>query len=224
MDIESILIRKERLEKRLLDYGLKEYQNTNLSYLEFDPEKFATPIEIARRIIILYSTFHVACNLNDIEEIKKWLIKENLWEDLSDIEKELFNGEIEDEEKLSEFSWNIEKVYILAWTLNIVDDTPEPTNQITDTQFENLINNIPPLGKENLLEFFNNQQLRDRNEIYDESLFSELITAYFRDLYCNGQDNQTSLDPNSTHERHFALNWVRRFSGIENWEETDTST
>jgi hypothetical protein len=247
MDTESKSIRKERLEKRFLDHGLSEIRINRPFYLEFNPDEFATPPEIAKRIVILYSTFRIAHTINDMQErkrwllqenlrkdlsetekdekdlcieIKKWLIKENLWKDLSNTEKELFNGEIKEEEKLSEFSFNIEKVYMLAWTLNIVNDLPEATQAISQKQYENLIHNIPVLGQENLSEFLYNQQLRDKYEICDENLFNELISKYFRDLIA---PYITSLDLNSIRERHFALNWVCRFRHIRNWEETDIS-
>ncbi len=174
--------------------------------------------------MILYSTFHVATNMDDLKGIKDWLIKVRLWKDISNTEKMLFDGKIDQKEKLNEYSWNIEKAYILAWTLNLVDDRPTPTDQITNNQFENFINKVPELGEENLTDFINRQQLRDRTEIYDENLFNELVTTYFRDLLFNGKENITNLDPVATFERYYALNWTRRFSGILDWDETDTST
>jgi len=215
--------RKENLEKRLLEYGLK-YDIVNTLYFKFNKDDFANPVEIATRMMILYALFFAATNPDKIKKIKDWLTKVNLWKDVSDIEKIFLNEEIEDETKIIEFTWNIEKVYILAWTLNLVTERPFPTDQISDKQFNELISNLPELGSENIADFLNNQKLRDLKVIYDENLFNELVTSHFRDLIFYKKEDRTNLDPVATFERHYALNWVRRFCGIKDWDETDTST
>lgn len=221
---EELINRKRKLEKRLSEYGLSDYKITSALYLKYNQKDFASSSEIAKRLIVLYAIFYGATNIDKISKIKDWLININLWTEVSDVEKMFLEGEIDDEEKVEEFAWNIEKAYILAWTLNIVSDKPIPTDQISDKQFDDFVSNVPDLGTDNLNDFINNQKLRDFDEIYDENLFNELVTTYFRDQMFNGEKNKTKLDPRATFERHYTLNWVRRFSGITDWDETDTST
>ncbi len=216
--------RKKKLEKRLSEFGLTDYKISSELYLKYDEKNFASSTEIAKRLIILYSIFYGSTNIDKIPRIKDWLIKVNLWTEVSDTEKMFFEGTIEDEEKIEEFAWSIEKAYILAWTLNIVSEKPLPIDQITDKQFDDFVLNIPEIGTENLSEFITSQHLREFDEIYDENLFNEIATTYLRDLFFDGKKNKTKLDPNAIFERHYTLNWVRRFSGITDWDETDTST
>ncbi|NJK95616.1 MAG: DUF4272 domain-containing protein [Bacteroidales bacterium] len=85
------------------------------------------------------------------------------------------------------------------------------------------INNIPALG-EKLDDFLSKLSYRNTAEIYDENIFHELATTYFRDLLFNGKNNTSDIDSNISFLRHQTLNWVRRFMDIAEWDETDTST
>ena len=224
MDTKSLKKRKQSIEKRLKDCGIDTVKIKELSYLEFNPDVFASPSDIAKRILILYSVYFASTNTDKLKKIKDWLKKVKLWKNVSDNEKKLFDGKIKDEELLDEYAWNLEKAYILAWALNLVTDLPLPTEQVTDKQFEDFMNNVPELGEENINEFLTGQSLRNVEEIFDENVFNELITAYFRDLMVNKKENQTEIDLNAAYERHYALNWLRRFEGITDWDDTDTTT
>lgn len=40
----------------------------------------------------------------------------------------------------------------------------------------------------------------------------------------NGQNDITDIDHGAAYQRHYALNRLRRFMDITEWEHTDTST
>lgn len=85
------------------------------------------------------------------------------------------------------------------------------------------MNKVPALG-EKLGEFLNNFDYRNTAEIYDENLFHELATTYYRDLMFSGKDDESDIDRDVSFLRHKTLNWLRRFMDIKEWDETDTST
>jgi hypothetical protein len=220
---KELVNRKKRLEERLAKHGIKEYHVQYLPYLEFDDKKFATSYETGCRMMILYAVAYTASEPDDRVAVTEWLKKEKLWNHVSPNEKEFFEGKVNDEQKIIDFSWQGECAYILAWTLNLIKETPTPTEQVNDQQLDNFMNVIPALGEE-LNDFLDKLSYRNATEIYDENLFHELATTYFRDLMFNGKKNKSDIDPNISFLRHQTLNWLRRFMDIEEWDETDTST
>ena len=70
---EVLRDRKTRLEKRLKDRGISEYEITYLPYLDFDESTFATSYEVGARMIILYLCAYVVENLDETEKITDWL-------------------------------------------------------------------------------------------------------------------------------------------------------
>ncbi|MBA4057029.1 MAG: hypothetical protein C0490_20105 [Marivirga sp.] len=224
MTTNKILIdRRTRLENQLKDRGISGYEVKYLPYLEFDESSFATAYEVGVRMIILYSCAYVAHNLDETEATAYWLRQEKLWPDVSPEEKKLFTGEIKDEDNLIDFSWRLEAAYTLAWALKLVKELHPPTSQIDEEQMTDFQANMPNIG-DKLSSYLNNLSLRDKGEIFDENVFNELATTYFRDLLFNGKTDTTDIDRSVSFERHIVLNWVRRFSDIAEWDDTDTST
>ena len=215
--------RKDRLEHRLSIHGITETKITYLPYLEFDDETFASPLESGCRMMILYALAYTASQMDKREKVVKWLKEENLWTHVSPNEKEFCEGKVTDEQKIIDFSWEGEGAYILAWALNIIKETPTPTEQVSEEQLDIFTKAVPSLGA-SLAGFLSNLSYRDTAEIYDENIFHELATAYFRDLLFNGNEDKTDIDRGVSFIRHRTLNWLRRFSDINDWDETDTST
>jgi hypothetical protein len=215
--------RKDRLENRLFKHGITDTKITHLPYLEFDDKSFAYPFESGCRMMILYALAYTASQMGARVKIVNWLKQENLWEHVSQNEKDFFEGRITDKQKIIEFSWQGEGAYILAWALNIIKETPKPTEQVSEEQLDVFTNAVPPLGA-TLNGFLSNLSYRDSAEIYDENIFHELATAYFRDLLFTGKKDKTNIDKGISFIRHRTLNWLRRFSDIDDWDETDTST
>lgn len=222
MTIE-ITDRKQRLEDRLSRHGIKEYHVKYLPYLEFDDKTFASPYETGCRMMILYAVAYTATELDGREAVVDWLKRENLWTHVAPSERELFENKVTDEQKLIDFSWQGECAYILAWSLSLIKKTPTPTEQVSEQELDDFMECVPALG-DKLDDFLGNLSYRDTTEIYDENLFHELATTYFRDLIFNGKENTSNIDRNISFLRHQTLNWLRRFMDIDEWDETDTST
>jgi hypothetical protein len=222
-DGKLITDRKARLEKQLKERGILDYEIKHPSYLDFDESTFATSYEIGVRMIILYSCAYVTYNIDDTKKIAGWLKQEKLWPHVSPEEKELFNGNIQDKEKLSEFSWRIESAFTLAWVLNLIDVLHPPTSELNEEKVTDFQSKMPQFG-DDLKLYLGNLNLRNKGEIFEENIFNELATTYFRDLLFNGKPDTTDIDRYVSFERHIVLNWVRRFGDITEWDETDTST
>lgn len=224
MTTDKVLLdRKTQLEKQLKDRGISDYEIKYLPYLDFDEATFATAYEVGVRMIILYSCAYVAYNLDETERIADWLRQEKLWPHVSPKEKELFEGKIKDEKKLGRFAWRLESAFTLAWTLNLVDALHPPTSEVGEEQIADFQDKMPKPGVK-LGSYLDNLILRDKGEIFEENVFNELATTYFRDLFLNGKTDTTDIDRYVSFERHEVLNWVRRFSEIVDWDDNDTST
>jgi hypothetical protein len=220
--INTLAARKARIELRLDDHGITDLQITFLEYLNFDDQEFASPYETGCRIFILYALAYTVEEPASLLAVADWLKEEKLWNHLSLTEQEYFAGNFE-EEQLHDFIVQMEAAYILAWAVNVIKDKPSPAADLTEAQLENFFKSFPSIG-EPVLQFLSGLTFRDTKEIFDENVFYELATAHFRDLLFNDKEDTTNISRIAAFQRHKALNWLRRFSGITDWDETDTST
>lgn len=222
-EVLDLMRRKKNLEDRLVSLGITNYKIKHLPYLDFTKEKFQSPYESGCRLLILYGISYAIHNLDDREKIISWFKREKLWDKVSKKEKDLLNTKTLNEDALIELSWRMEAAIVLAWALNILDKINSIDIDVTDETMEDFVKNMPELGNPTK-DFLSELKFRGLEEIYEENLLNELATTYFRDLMFNGKSDETKINRMISFERHYALNWLRKFSGIEEWDETDTST
>lgn len=215
--------RKARIGERLRKHGITDNPISFLPYLEFNPSDFATPYEVGCRIMILYALIYTIEEPSKKQGIIRWIKNEKIWEHVSAAEISYLEADEVSQEQINELSWQLEAAYILAWALNLVENRPSPSSQVGDDEMEDFFNHVPALG-DSLSDFLNQLAFRDTEEIFEENIFYELTTAYLRDLLFNGKDDTTDINRGAAFQRHFALNWLRRFSDSKDWDETDTST
>lgn len=221
--------KKKKLEARLIDYGIHYYRISHLPYLDHSKEQFYTEYEAGCRMIILAALSSVVYHLDQRKALIKWLKEEKIWEKVSPKEKAFLIQPNPDQITLMDFSWKIESALTLGWCLQLVEELPRLDQQDNLDLLEAFIASIPSIGDSTAL-FLTQLEYRNLREIYEENLLNELITTYFRDLLFNGQEDQTNINRHSSFERHWTLNWWRKFSqsGQEpaglHWDETDTST
>ena len=220
---KALLNRKIQLESRLRQHGITDYPITHLQYLQFDAAKFASPFEVGCRLLCLCAAGFAAYGADERPAIVEWLQRENLWAHVSPREHELYDGAVTDEQQLEAFSWQEEGAYILAWALGLIEAQPDPTIPVGEFQLDAFFSRVPMIG-EPVSKFLESVELRDAAEIIDENLFNEVATTCFRDLWLSGQASASDLDATVSFERHKALNWLRRFAGITEWDHTDTAT
>ena len=105
--------------------------------------------------------------------IADWFKRENIWDKVSNSEKEFFYEKTPEKEKIIDISWAIEAALTLAWVLNVMDTLPEIDRESTDNEIGNFLSRIPQPGV-NTKEFLQNLSYRSLEEIYEENLVNEL--------------------------------------------------
>lgn len=232
---EILTGRKHRIEHRLKERGIHNYTIKYLPYLEYDSSEFATAREIGIRMIILSQVAYVPHETEAGPRIKAWLEAENLWTYVTQKEKKLFEGEKTDTRTMIDFSWEVESAYTLAWCVNLIPSLHEPIKPLDDDQIElfvskmytvdpNPIYNIIPFLTSPIERYLRKLTLRNPEEIFEENIVNELATTYFRDIMISQKKNESDINIPVSFQRHKALNWVRRFEGITDWDHVDTST
>ena len=200
--------RKEKIEARLIQHGIDDFKITDVSDLEESHYDFSTPHEAAQRLLILLALAFTAYNFDESEKVMDWLKKENLWKAVSEKEKEFFRNPEPGEDEKRDLSWRFEGAYVLAWALQKIKLPPNPADECNEDQVNEFLVNVPTVGSVTQA-FFNNLQFRAVDEILDETIFSELATAYFRDLHVTDKANTSTVHARAVYERLLALNWLR---------------
>ena len=216
-----MLSRKAKVEKKLFQYGVTNFKITYLPYLNFSENDFQTTYEAGCRIIILWAVTNIAHNPSEAGEIAEWLMDTSLWKKVSEREKKLFSG-VPDQQMLIAASWRIEALTVLCWATNLMEELPDLNQQVSEEVWDEVLSALPIF--QNPGDFLKTLTYRNKEEIFIENIVNENITAYLRDKYLAGEKNDLPIDGGVAHERHHALNWLRCFSGISDWDETDTST
>lgn len=222
-DLPELKRKKLDLENRLTALGINDYKVSHLPYLDHSNVTFQTPYDTACRLLIVYGIAYIVHHMDDRPKMISWFKQENLWDKVSEKEKTFLVDPSPGERELMNLSWGLEGALTLGWVLGLSNTLHNIDQEETDEEMETFINSIPELGGETT-QFLKNVQYRDLGEIYQENLVNEMATAYFRDLLFNGKKDETSINRMVSFERHKVLNWVRQFSGITDWDETDTST
>ncbi|MGB3777939.1 MAG: DUF4272 domain-containing protein [Tunicatimonas sp.] len=218
-DSASLQIRRQSLQKKLAHYGLPA-EITYLPYLDYAEVTWQPPEEAAQRMVILQTLSYLAHDLNQREGAADWLMNEGLWEKVSSKEKIFLTKPEPYQEELITFSWHAEAVHTLAWALGLFDEIGPPT----DTCDMEQLGQVLPVLAEPLGDFVQHQAYRPIEDIFDENLFNELATGHFRDVSLGLHHYEGPINPAVSYERHRVLNWLRKFSGGETWEETHTDT
>jgi len=213
--------RKKIIETKLSDYGLKNQKISYLPYLVLQEEGFQTLHEVGCRILVLWAISYVASRLDEREEIASWLKRTKLWDKVTEPERKLFTDDLPQNVLIS-FSWRIEAVIVLCWAVNLLAHLPNLYEEMPEEELDDLMVKLP-IGEDPQL-FLNSLTYRDKEEIFIENITNEMITWYLRDRMLSGREEKLKINPAVSFERHFALNWVRKFSEISEWDETDTST
>jgi hypothetical protein len=219
-EFAHLRIKKQKLESRLIALGITTSRVSYLPYLDHKKETFRSPFEAGCRMIILATLAYIAFNPDERFNIINWLRRETLWEHVSPKEKAFLLDLKPEEQTNIEMSWKFESSFALAWCLKITDSLHATNAQAADDEVNNFLDSIPAVG-DSSGEFLEKLELRSFEEIYEENLLNEMVTAWLRDAMIMGRQNTTEIDANISFERHHVLNWLR--SDFD-WDEVDTST
>lgn len=224
MEGEDKMLKRKRkhIRRKLATYGLRDVGITELPYLDQNNESYKPASEAAARMIVLVAVSSAAQEPKARKNYLDWLTETGLEKALSSKEKDFLTSQTIDEQTQNALSWNIEAALCLGWCLNLVHKLPDLKDQGTEV-FEAFYAKLPSPGQP-VGDFFDKLSYRDLGEIHEENIVNELITSNLRDMHLRGEDPELSFNAGVSFERHRVLNWLRSFAGIEDWDETDTST
>ncbi|MEL7122122.1 MAG: DUF4272 domain-containing protein [Bacteroidota bacterium] len=218
MSKKSALDRKIQTENYLKELGIPFIDH--LPMIEEEEEtKIRTPQEIAKRALVL--TY--LCYIGEVEEEKpevvQFLKDEYLWSAVSPLEKELFRVDLEltPQERIN-ISWRSECIWVLLWTIKKIDRLELP---IEEVQVSEMLELLPEFMK-NTTEFINTAVVREKSEIMDQSDLIYRLHWAARNDYLH-QTNTSGLNPSIVEERHYAINWITNYEGLE-WDDITTDT
>ena len=218
MNSKTAIERKIETEKYLKELGIPFIDH--LPTIEEENETFIRSAEsISKRILILMYLCYVGEEEEEKEEVVEFLKEYNLWEDTSPEEKEILTRELEltNQEKIN-ISWKSECIWLLLWTINKFEKLELP---IQESSIQEILEFVPEFLS-NPSEFIKSAQLRNKSELMDVSDLTYRLHLSTRNAELDSE-NSTVLNPSVVLERHYAINWVTNYEGLE-WDEITTDT
>jgi len=207
--------RKEETEKLLRSIDIPI--NVHLPLIEEENEvRIRAAQEIAKRILILTYLNYYLEEPDSKDEVIEFLKSENIWNSVSEIEKEYFEGELTEQDKVN-ISWRTEAIWLLLWTIKKVDKLELPIEQVVVGEILSRLSNFMT----DTTDFIEMSELRTTSEILD------IADLTYR-LHWAARENDLKklkplkIDSSIVEERHYAINWVTYYG--DNWDEITTDT
>lgn len=215
---EDQVQRKKRSEEILESKGIPFI--SHLPYVDSESDvTLRSPREVAERIIALAHTNLVAFGSVTPEWVMEKLQQHQLTYLLTPKEREFLDNPTP-QRKMYE-TWKVEAIWLLLWSLNIVDELPFPDKMI---QLQDVPRERYPVGANVDLEKFieDNTALRSKAEILDsQDIYYRFHWACVE--YRLQQKEMKIVNPDIVYERIYALNWLT-CGNNEEWDNVDTSS
>jgi hypothetical protein len=183
---------------------------------DFTNAQFRPAKEIAERCFVLAVIHFVAHGEVSAEEAREYLA-DDLWNRASPSEKEFLMNEKPSKQDIIDFSWRIEGLYVLLWSLGKFDELGLPIEMCDMGHIED-----PPDFTGEPEEWIAKATLRNTEEILDQVDLIYRIHWATRDAELNGDKTPGNFDPGIVFERHHALNWLVMTE--DEWDDVTTDT
>ena len=219
---KSLQLRKERLENRLVSYGL-DNTISDIALLDESQYTFVHPAQAAERLLILLGVAYAAYNFGESEKVMNWLKNENIWQAVSEKEKDFFRNPDPEEQEKQSLSWRFESAYILAWCIKKVSSPADPGTECKEDQVNEFLKHVPPVGS-SAEGFFTTLKYIPLSDIHDEFLFYKIATAYFENIRLKDKENTSQVNIKSCFERYAALSWLESSGTGSDWDAITTQT
>jgi|SRR5690242_2897195 len=192
--------------------------NCNLPVIEEENDAIIRDAaDIARRIIIVTYLCLYGDDGNK-NEITDFLKSEELWRFVSDDEKILFSKpELTEKDKIN-ISWQSERIYIMLWTINKVNELGLPIDQCNVGEMLKLL----PEFFQSTKEFISSSTSRTTLEILDASDLIYRLHWAARQADLEEKEIPGDISLGIVQEWHYAINWITFYD--ENWDEITTDT
>ena len=211
----TALERKHRTEKLLkyLDIPFIDH----LPLIEEENEvQIRSAQDIAKRLLILTYLCYVGEVPDATSDVITFLKSEKLWDNVSADERELFQKELTDKEKVN-ISWRTEAIWLLLWAINKVDKLELPQNEVSIPDILECLPKIMASTKD----FIESATIRTTSDILDVSDLTYRLHWATRNAELNNS-RTTDLNSSIVSERHYAINWVTFY--MDNWDDITTDT
>lgn len=211
----TALWRKKRIEKKLkaLDVPL----NVHLPRTESEAEMTVrTKEEIIDRIIPLTIVAAKALEAPP-EKMDEFIDRFNARPFFTEEEQAFIAKEGLEPQDQTKFSWRLEAILPLLWSVNLVSDLDVP-GDICDPEF--VFNRVLQHTKQELLD---QAELQPISAIADQIDFIYRAHWAVRDAQINEMEPPAALNADVVMERHHALNWLVHYLDQE-WDDVTTDT
>jgi hypothetical protein len=174
--------------------------------------------EVAYRALCLYPIISAAAGA-DREAILDWLSDSGLNERLAPSEAAFIAVEKPEKRQRIQMSWMSERLIVLLWALNAVDQLPA-----ADVQCQIDYGDIlPPFGPVDMETFLSEARLRPDAQLIAAAEEMEALHWEARNARSTGQPPRRSVDMGIIQERHTAINWVIGHEGLP-WDQVTADT
>ena len=154
------------------------------------------------------------------EDIFLWIKNNDLWNSFSPEELKFIETESPTRQQKIDFSWHIERLYVLAWALGEIEDMIPSDQQGTIAEFKKAIS---PLNANSCKRYLKKAKLRDEIEVWELADQIEKLHWEARNAKINGIRPNKPVNLEIIQERHHAINWIL-WGHEESWDEVTTDT
>jgi|GEM_PF-418323 len=193
--------------------------NENLPYTEPESEvELRSATETARRTLCLLAVAGASHGV-DRPTIRRWLIREDLWDACSPEEAAFLQDPEFDEEAATQLSWRSEALWLLVWAIGGIDDLVPPTTQTSPDE----ILGVVPGFDDATGRFVESATMRPIGDVMAMSDFLYCAHWALRNQELDPETAVGNLDRGVVMERHYAVNWLTGY-GDADWDDVTCDT
>lgn len=202
---------------------LRELRNLGIYMEVYDEEiRVRTSQEVAERVLAIIASIG---KVHFPEENQRWIEENSIEQYLTPLELAFIQNPNPEQQDLIDYSWKVEALVSLIWSLNGLDNMPA-----LNEQFDAWSNELVIKALQKTEEFLTYSSLRNNEEL--EQMESHLYHQHWRvrdrDLGFNN-DKPNKNDPNINqlnsgivYERRYGMSWVSGYG--ESWDDVPTDT
>ena len=182
-------------------------------------DEIRSPTEVAYRALALFSVVGVALGA-DRAEIMDWLTQHDLWQKLAPSEAEFLDTPNPSQQQIINAGWLSERLIVIVWALGALDHLPPPDEQCNTAEFLTI---LPPFASIRVADFIASARLRRSSSLIENA--DEMLRLHWeaRDAMIKGRNPSPSVDIGIIQERHYAINWLIGYDGLD-WDDVTTDT
>ncbi|MEL7258376.1 MAG: DUF4272 domain-containing protein [Pseudomonadota bacterium] len=212
---EAQLARKEKSIAEIERLGLPYAEN--LPVIEDETKALRrSDEEVAARALAVMITA-VKGETRDQALIESVVEQYGAWELFTPEERAFIEAVNLPDEAYVQMSWRYESVAVLLWAIGLIEELPAP-DQIIDAAMLGSV--FRELGAEGLIQ---KARLRPQSEILDAADLAYRLHWAAVEARVNGAPSPDGLHPGIAYERHYALNWLIGYAGLD-WDNMATDT